>query len=62
METVWENHKIDELLQATELPMNIDAILDSTGDSKVPLTPHPSTLPYENADFMTILGSISIIT
>jgi hypothetical protein len=37
-------HKIDELLQVAGLPMDIDAIPDSTGDSKAPPTPHPPTL------------------
>jgi hypothetical protein len=55
-------HKMDELLHVIGLPMDIDAISDSTGDSKAPLTPHPSHFPYENVDFMTILGGVSIIT
>jgi hypothetical protein len=57
-------HKMDELLQAARLPVDIDAIPDSTGDSEAPPTPHPSHpphFPYENANFTTILGNISII-
>jgi hypothetical protein len=57
-------HKMDELLHAAGLPTDIDAILDSTGDSETaptPSTPHPSHFPYENADFTSILGSVSIV-
>jgi hypothetical protein len=57
-------HKMDELLHAVGLPTDIDAILDSTGDSETaptPSTPHPSHFPYENADFTSILSSISIV-
>jgi hypothetical protein len=55
-------HKIDALLQAARLPADIDAIPDSTGNSDAPSTPHPPHFSYENADFTTILGSVSIIT
>jgi hypothetical protein len=55
-------NKMDELLQAVGLPMDIDAIPDSTGDSEAPPTLHPPYFFYENVDFMTILDSISIIT
>jgi hypothetical protein len=53
---------MDELLQAVELPVDIDVIPYSTGDSKAPPTPHPPHLTYENADFTTILGNVSIVT
>jgi hypothetical protein len=55
-------HKIDDLIHAVELPTYIYAISDSTGDSKAPPTPHPPNFSYENTDFTTILGNISIIT
>jgi hypothetical protein len=57
-------HKMDELLHAVGLPTYIDAISDSTGDfeaAPIPPTSHPPHFPYENADFMSILGSVSII-
>jgi hypothetical protein len=54
-------YKMDELLQAAGLPTDIDAIPDSMGDSKAPLTPHPPHFSYENVDFTTILDSVSII-
>jgi hypothetical protein len=41
-------HKIDELLDVVGLPTDIDAILDSTGDSETALTPsspHPPISP-----------------
>jgi hypothetical protein len=59
------HHKMDELLQAAKLPADIDVIPDSTDDSEAPPTPHlshPTPFPYENVDFTTILGSVSIIT
>jgi hypothetical protein len=55
-------HKMDKFLQAVGLPTDIDTILDSTGDSEAAPTPHPPHFPYENVDFTTILGSVSIIT
>jgi hypothetical protein len=57
-------HKMDEILYTAVLPMDIDVILDSMGDSEfvpTPSTPHPPHFPYENADFTSILGSVSII-
>jgi hypothetical protein len=42
----------------------IDAIPDSTGDSETAPTPstlHPLHFPYENADFTSILDSVSIV-
>jgi hypothetical protein len=38
-------HKMDELLQAAELPTDIDVIPDSMGDSEAPSTPHPHNFP-----------------
>jgi hypothetical protein len=55
-------HKMDKILQAVGFPTDIDALLDSTGDSEAPPTPHPPHFTYENTDFTTILGNISIIT
>jgi hypothetical protein len=55
-------HKMDEFLQAVGLFMDIDVIPDSTGDSEAPPTPHPPHFSYENADFTTMLDSVSIIT
>jgi hypothetical protein len=57
-------HKMDELLHVAGLLTDIDAISDLTGDSEtapIPSTPHPPHFPYENADFTSILGSISIV-
>jgi hypothetical protein len=54
--------KMDELLQAAGLPVDIDVIPYSTGDSKAPPTPHPLHFTYENVDFTTIIGNVSIIT
>jgi hypothetical protein len=59
------SHKMDEFLQAVRLPADIDTIPDSTSDSEAQPTPHPlhpPSSPYENVDFTTILGSVSIIT
>jgi hypothetical protein len=61
-EDVEMPYKMDELQQAARLPMDIDVISDLTGDSEAPPTPHPSYFPYENTNFTTILGSVSIIT
>jgi hypothetical protein len=55
-------HKMNELLQAAGLPTDIDAISDSMVDSEAPPTPHLPYFSYENVDFMTIIGSASIIT
>jgi hypothetical protein len=55
-------HKMDEILQTAGLPADIDVISDSTSDSEVPPTPHPPYVPYKNACFTTILGSVSFIT
>jgi hypothetical protein len=55
---------MDELLHATGLPTDIDVIPDSTGDSEIaptPSTPHPPHFSYENADFTSILDSVSIV-
>jgi hypothetical protein len=44
--------------------VDIDAILDSTGDSETaptPSTPHPPHFPYENADFTSILDNVSTV-
>jgi hypothetical protein len=41
-------HKMNELLHAVGLPIDIDAIPDSTGNSETtwtPSTPHPPTSP-----------------
>jgi hypothetical protein len=57
-------HKMDEFLHATGLPTDIDVIPDSTGESETaptPSTPHPLHFPYENADFTSILSSVSIV-
>jgi hypothetical protein len=57
-------HKMDELLHAAGLPMDIDAIPDSTGDygtAPTPSTPHPPYFSYENADFTSILDNVSTI-
>jgi hypothetical protein len=57
-------HKMNELLHAVGLPIDIDAIPDSTGNSETtwtPSTPHPPHFSYENADFISILGNVSII-
>jgi hypothetical protein len=40
-EDVVMPYNIDELLEAAGLSMDIDAILDSTDDSEVSLTPQP---------------------
>jgi hypothetical protein len=55
------SHKMDELLHAAGLPTDINVIPDSTGDFEAAPTPHPPHFPYENADFTSILDSISII-
>jgi hypothetical protein len=58
------SHKMDELLHTAGLPTDIDAILDSMGDSETALTsstPHPPHFLYENANFTSILGSVSIV-
>jgi hypothetical protein len=54
-------HKIDELLYTVRLPIYIDAILDSTGDSEVPPTPQPPPFPCESAHFTSIFRSVSIL-
>jgi hypothetical protein len=57
-------HKMDELLTAAGLPTDIDVIPDSTGDfetAPTPSTPHPPHLPYENADFMSLLDNVSTV-
>jgi hypothetical protein len=57
-------HKMDKLLHAAGLPMDIDAIPDSTGDfetASIPSTPHPSHFSYENADFTSILDNVSTV-
>jgi hypothetical protein len=57
-------YKMDELLHAAGLSMDIDAIPDSMGDSEIvptSSTPHPPHFPYENTDFTSILDSVSII-
>jgi hypothetical protein len=56
------SHKMDEFLRTIRLPANIDVVSDSMSDSEAPPTPHPPHFPYENADIMTIFGSVSIIT
>jgi hypothetical protein len=61
-EDTYMPHNMDELLQTVGLSTDIDAISDSTGDSEAPPTPHPPHFPYENANFTTILDSVSIIT
>jgi hypothetical protein len=53
---------MDELLKAAGLPTDIDATPNLTGDSEAPPAPHLPHFPYENADFATILGNVSIIT
>jgi hypothetical protein len=63
-EDAYMPHKMDELLYAARLLTDIDTISDSTGDSETAptsSTPHPPHFPYENADFISILGNVSII-
>jgi hypothetical protein len=63
-EDVEMPHKIDEFLQAARLPTDIDATLDSTGDSETAPTPQPDRPPhfsYESTNFNYILESISIL-
>jgi hypothetical protein len=57
-------YKMDELLDAVRLPMDIDVIPDSTGDfetAPTSSTPHPPHFPYETADFTSILDSVRIV-
>jgi hypothetical protein len=57
-------HKMDKLLHVTGLPTDIDAILDSMGDSETaptPSTPHTPHFPYEIADFTSIVDNVSIV-
>jgi hypothetical protein len=54
-------HKMDELLTASGLPTDIDAIPDSTGDSETaptPSTPHPPHFPSETAPLGSVVDKL----